>query len=79
MTDTRKGFLTPEQEEKVDALVELSGIYEKLDGPAVKLIDNQGLERIKPALVEKFGEEVLQFVYDIVDGLIDAIPTPVKE
>jgi len=69
MEDTRKGFLTPEQEKITDELIELNGIAEMLDGTAISLADNQGLERLKGTLVEKFGEEVLPSIYEIVDAI----------
>ena len=43
----RKGFLTPEQEQQIDNLIELSGIYEAMDGVAIRLADNLGLEQLK--------------------------------
>jgi hypothetical protein len=69
MEDTRKGFLTPEQEKITDELIELNGIAEMLDGTAISLADNQGLERLKGTLVEKFGDEVLPSIYEIVDAI----------
>jgi hypothetical protein len=73
MEDTRKGFLTPEQEKQVDDLIELKGVAEGLDGPAISLADNQGLERIKPALLEKYPD-ALPVIYEIVDAIFDALP-----
>jgi len=35
--ETRKGFLTPEQEKQLDELIELKGLSEALDGPAIRL------------------------------------------
>jgi hypothetical protein len=79
MTDTRKGFLTPEQEKKVDDLVVLqSKLAEALDGPAIALADNQGLERLKVKLVEKWPE-ALPIMYEIVDAIFDAIPVVKKQ
>lgn len=74
MSDSRKGFLTPEQEKQVDDLIKLEGISEALDGPAISLADNQGLERLKPLLIEKGGEAVLPVVYEIIDTLLAALP-----
>lgn len=73
MEDTRKGFLTPEQEKQVDDLVKLNGVAESLDGPAISLMDNQGLQRLKPALLEKYPD-ALPVVYEIVDAIFDALP-----
>jgi len=69
MEDTRKGFLLPEQEKITDDLIDLKGIAELIDGTAISLADNQGLERLKRKLVEKFGEEVLPAIYEIVDAI----------
>jgi len=66
----RKGFLTPEQEKKIDGLIELSGIAETFDGMAIRLADNQGLERLKPLL----PPEALPVVYQIIDEIMGAIP-----
>jgi hypothetical protein len=78
MTDTRKGFLTPEQEKKLEELVVLqSKLAEALDGPAISLADNQGLERLKTKLVEKWPE-ALPIMYEIVDAIFDAIPAAKK-
>jgi len=67
----RKGFLTPEQEKVLDELVELKGIAEALDGPAITLIDNQGLERLK----EKIPAEVLPIVYEVIDEIFRSLDT----
>ena len=70
MEDTRKGFLTPEQEKGVDKLIVLKGVAEALDGPAISLVDNQVLDRAKVKIVEKFGEDVLPYVYTIIDEVL---------
>ena len=61
--DTRKGFLTPEQEKQLDELIELKGIYESMDGTAIKLADNMVLEKLKA----KIPEDVLPVVYEVID------------
>lgn len=73
MEDTRKGFLTPEQEKQIDDLIELKGIAEGIDGPVISLSDNQGLERIKPQILEKYPD-VLPIIYEVVDAIFDALP-----
>lgn len=78
MSDERKGFLTPEQEKKLDSLVKLSGIAEALDGPAISLADNQGLERLKGQIVEKYPD-ALNLIYEVVDTIINALPEPEEE
>jgi hypothetical protein len=75
--DTRKGFLTPEQEKQIDGLVKLSGVAEALDGPAISLADNQGLERLKPAILAKWPD-ALPIIYELIDAILASIPV-VKE
>jgi hypothetical protein len=79
MEDTRKGFLTPAQEQQLDDVITGSKLVEALDGPAIKIADNQGLERLKPAMVEKFGPEVLEMVYEVVDTIFEALPNKKEE
>jgi hypothetical protein len=76
MEGTRKGFLTSEQEKQVDDLVELNGIAEALDGPAITLADNQGLERLKAGIIEKYPE-ILPTMYEVVDAIFAALPKKV--
>lgn len=64
----RKGFLTPEQEQKLDELIEMKGIYERLDGTAIKLVDNMILEKLKA----KIPTDVLPVVYDVVDEIFNS-------
>ncbi|MBT3209877.1 MAG: hypothetical protein HN347_16155 [Bacteroidetes bacterium] len=78
MEDTRKGFLTPEQEKTVDNLIELKGIAEMLDGTAIGLLDNQGLERLKSKMVEKWGVELLPDIYEVIDVIFLAL-TQIEE
>ena len=68
--ETRKGFLTPEQESKIDDLIKLSGIAETFDGMAIRLADNYGLEALK----NKIPEDVLPIVYEVIDQIFDALP-----
>lgn len=74
--DERKGFLTPDQEKKLDKVIVLTGVAEKLDGPAITIADNLGLQAAKKKIAEKWGEEVLQDIYGVVDMIVDAIPEP---
>jgi hypothetical protein len=76
--DTRRGFVLPEGESKLDRVVKLSGIAETLDGPAIKLADNVGLEMAKKKIVEKWGVDILPDIYGVVDMIIDAIPEPAE-
>lgn len=73
--EERKGFLTPEQEKVLDELIELKGIAEALDGPAISLIDNQGLERLK----EKLPVETLPVVYEVIDEIFKALEIIAKK
>ena len=76
MEDTRKGFLTEEQEEQLDALIEFeNAVAEKLDGPAIRLADNQGLERLKSTINEKWPD-ALPMIYEVVDAIFEMIPSP---
>ena len=70
MDDTRMGFLTPEQEEKIDTLIVLSGLYEAFDGIAIRLADNKGLELLK----QKIPAEYLPIIYQVIDEIIGALP-----
>lgn len=67
--EERKGFLTPDQEKKLDELIELKGIYETMDGTAIKLLDNMGLDKLK----EKIPADVLPVVYEIIDEIFDSL------
>jgi len=69
MEDTRKGFLTPEQEQKLDELIEVKGIYERFDGTAIKLADNQILEKLKA----KIPADVLPVVYEVIDEIFNSL------
>lgn len=69
MEDTRKGFLTEEQEKQLDELIELKGIYETFDGTAIKLSDNMVLEKLKAKLPPK----TLPVVYDVIDEIFKSL------
>jgi len=76
--EERKGFLTPDQEKILDELIKFdSTIAEKLDGVGIQLIDNQGLERLKGALVEKYPDS-LDLVYQIIDALFEGLETLIE-
>ena len=66
----RKGFFTPEQEKKLDEFVKLEGIYEAIDGPAIKLVDNIILEKLKNKLEEK-NPGVVITILAIIDEVFD--------
>jgi hypothetical protein len=67
--EERKGFLTPEQEQKLDELIELKGIYETMDGTVIKLTDNLVLEKLK----SKIPTEVLPVVYEVIDEVFKSL------
>jgi len=65
----RKGFLTPEQENKLDELIELKGIAEALDGTGIKLADNLVLEKLK----EKIPADILPVIYEVIDEIFNSL------
>jgi len=67
--DDRKGFLTPNQEKGIDKLIELKGIAEAIDGTAIRVADNQGLERMK----SKVPAEALPIVYEVIDEVLKSL------
>jgi len=71
--EERKGFLTPDQEKKLDKLIELKGIAEAMDGPAIKIADNVGLEKLK-AKLESESPEIIPIIYQVVDEIFNALP-----
>jgi hypothetical protein len=75
MSETRKGVFTPEQEKLLDDLIELKGLGEALDGPAISLIDNQGIDR----LLEKVSDETKEVIYEVIDMVMDGIAAIVNK
>ena len=67
--EERKGFLTPDQEKKLDTLIELKGIAETMDGTAIRLSDNLILEKLKA----KIPAEVLPVVYEVIDEVFNSL------
>jgi hypothetical protein len=67
--EERKGFLTPEQEQKLDEIIVLKGIGEAVDGVAIKVLDNQGLEKMKA----KIPADILPIVYEVIDEVFDSL------
>ena len=67
MAEERKGALTKEQEKILDELIKFNNkIAESLDGPAITLIDNQGIERLLDKADEK-NPDIRPVVYEVVD------------
>jgi hypothetical protein len=68
--EERKGILTPEQEQLLDKLlVWKKKAGETFDGPAIQLIDNQAIERLKA----KLQPEQIAVVYEIVNILFEGL------
>ena len=79
MAETRKGVFTPEQEKVLDDVLKFNNkLLETVDGPAISLIDNQGLDRLKAQLIAKYpgSEEIL---FQIIDLLMAGLAELVKE
>jgi hypothetical protein len=77
--EERKGFLTPEQEVILDGLIKFkSSLAEKVDGIAIKLLDNQGLERVKQSIAEK-NPDAIPVIYEVVDMIFAGLAEIVKE
>ncbi len=72
MPEKRQGFLTKEQEQKIDDLIK-SGILEPIDGVVIRLADDKGLEALKVKLEEKYPEAV-PIVYEVVDAIFEMLP-----
>lgn len=71
--DPRKGVLTPGQEKFGDDLWVNKGIMEAVDGLAISIADNKGLQAAKEAVIKKLGEdkaeEYVTFLYQVVDAI----------
>ena len=70
--EERKGIFTPEQEQLLDELIVLKKGGESIDGLAIRLLDNYGIETLKSKLLEK-SPETLPILYEIVDALMNAL------
>ena len=76
--DDRLGFLTPDEEKKADTYLKLKGLWEAVDGPAIKIADNQGLQLLK----EKFladKPDVVAIVYEVIDAVFAILPDVPEE
>ena len=79
MADERIGVLTPEQEAILDKLLKFNNnLAESLDGPAISLIDNQGIERLLDKIDEK-NPDVRPIVLQIVDLLFSGLGQLIPE
>ena len=70
MPEERKGVMKPEQEKQLDDIIELKGLMETFDGPAIRITDNKVIEGLK----NKIPEEYHDTIYGIVDAIFDALP-----
>lgn len=72
--ETRKGILTPDQEKLLDEIYKSDNVMiEAADGYIIQLADNQGLERLKNAMEEKYPGSSDEFLYPVVDGLLEIV------
>ena len=67
--ETRKGWLTRNQEKGIDKITKLKGFAELADGPAIRITDNILLEQLKAYT----SEEAEQFIYKIIDELFRSL------
>ena len=71
----REGLFTPEQEKALDDLIKLGNpVLEALDGPAIRLIDNKGIDKLTDKLKEKYPE-AYQITLEIIDTAFAALLT----
>lgn len=75
--EERTGFLTPEQEKKLDELIVLNGASEAFDGMAIRLADNVGLQKLKEKIMAE-KPELLEMIYQVIDGIFAAFPDEVQ-
>ena len=77
--EERKGALTKEQENILDELLKFNNkALEAVDGAAISLIDNQGIDRIINMLKEKHpGAE--EYIYQVVDLLFIGLQQLITE
>lgn len=69
MANERKGILTEDQEKLLDELIKLKGIPEKLDGLAIRLIDNKAI----PILLKSLPDPVKEIIFDVIDMIFDTL------
>ena len=73
MAEERQGIFTPEQEKTLDNLIKFGNpVLEALDGPAISLIDNQGIDRLTDQLKEK-SPEAYEITLEIIDIIFEAL------
>lgn len=70
MKDTRKGFFNEDGHQIIDDLIPLEGVKEIASDLAIKYGDDIGLEMLKKKIVEKYGEEILPDIYEVVDSIL---------
>jgi len=67
--EDRKGFLTPNQEKGLDDLIQLKGVAEAIDGPAIRIADNNFLEKFKSKIPPEYIETVCSIIDEILGSL----------
>jgi hypothetical protein len=70
MAEERKGVMTPKQEKQLDDICEFDGWMETFDGPAIRIADNQIIERLKNKIPKEYHNDI----YGIVDAIFDNLP-----
>lgn len=70
--EERKGFFTETQEKQLDEFIKLEGIYEAMDGTAIKLTDNVVLNKLKEKLAEK-NPELVDTIIAIIDEVFESL------
>ena len=69
-----KGLFTAEQEKQLDAFIKFGNpVLEAIDGPAISLIDNQGLERAIAGIREN-KPELWSIYCQVRDMVFAALP-----
>lgn len=77
MPEERRGLFTEDQQNRIEKAVK-AGKFEAVDGIAINLIDNYGLEAAKQALLKKYPDLDMNDVYGITDTVFDIL-VPVVE
>lgn len=72
--EEEKGLFTKEQEKQLDSFIKFKNpILEAIDGPAISLLDNKGLERAISKLREE-KPELWEIYVQVRDMVFTALP-----
>jgi hypothetical protein len=71
--EERKGLFTDEGQKVLDDILKLKGAAEAVDGIAITLIDNLGLEVLKKKAEEKYPGVTEEYLYPIADVIIEGL------